>query len=313
MKVSKLIEKLGREIDEKAQTRDQLLAKVMKAAEELRDLDEQRAVVTALVERYTSQDSGAIAEPVEEQSVATVSKNVAQDGLAVHWPVGPHYKKQFKAKSRQAWALYKLGTADWYLKTLEEIAEHIDKLDRFLGIEMAIDGTLQALCATFDAAVFALLSTLEKGAGLPEDERTPARLASWTVLLTQAEALGVELIATSEVSAALAAEDPDAPSGWLSQLLLLRQRSLQHDLLIRHWPLGLGAPGVGIDLPGSDPQPPLEYLRSVRDRMEGLLKIMLDDQELLRLESTFREKHPKATTSGELPSLLRRAGVIQQD
>lgn len=318
MKVSKLIEELGREIDGKKFTREELLERVLEVSEELRELDHEREVVSAVVARYApgAAEDGSASEDGRQQQSDVDER--PQKGLQVRWPAGPHYQKQFKVKARQAWPYYKLGTADWYLSTLREIDANVKKLDRLVGVEMAIDGAVQALGATFDAAVYALISSLEGGANLPNEQRIPEQLANWTALIDQAEAFGVNLRSAPDVFIALAEDDPNSPTGWLAQLLLLRQRCSRHDPLIRHWVVGSEAPIICIDVPGGEPRPPIEYLSGVRDLVEQLLELMLEDLELIRRGRVYTAgeeddsddaEHNSSSPDGELPDLLRRAGI----
>ena len=97
---------------------------------------------------------------------------------SVTWPVGPHYQRQSNANSRQAWTRFKLGTAEWYLRLLDELATAVGKLDRLLGMEMALDGAVQAIAAAFDACCFSVLGSVEASLHLPPHDRTPAHLSS---------------------------------------------------------------------------------------------------------------------------------------
>ena len=338
MDVEKLLAELGREVTEKELSRDDLMTHLFAVSEEIRELGDARETVTKLLQRYASSDdwtstsdvvtaapaapaAEAVADGQDNNDVDEVADEVdelagdeeaialqASKDLQVPWPVGPHYQKQFKAKKRQAWARYKLGSADWYLSTLESIAATVPKLDRLVGVEMAIDGTIQSLCATFDAAVYALTSALEAGANLPREKWTPAHLATWSNLTELAGRHGLDLESASAVNAALIGDRTESPDGWLAQLFLLRHRSAQHDLLIRHWLLGGADPVVHIDVPGQGPRPPLEYLTEVRVRVEELLEVMLEDQEMVRRGRIYPIDRVKSADR-ELPDLLRRAHV----
>jgi hypothetical protein len=341
MKLSKLIERLGREIDEKHLRREELLELVVSLTDELRELDQEQATVVKLARRYDGNESDArrvaprspkaqptvvprsakapveVKAEVEVEAVgdAEVEVDSSQDDrplrtLHVEWPIGPHYHKQFKAKAREAWPLYKLGTADWYLSTLREISASVKKLDRLLGVEMAIDGALQALCSAFEAALYTLASALELDSRLPGTDRAAEIVSTWRLLSEQANEIGVDLVAAGALLDALEANDPEAPTGWLAQLFLLRQRSTQHDLLIRHWVVGREAPVVCIDVPAIGPVPPLEYLEESRDRLEMLLKAMLDDHEALHRRRLYATKERRSLADNELPDLLRRAGIL---
>jgi len=56
---------------------------------------------------------------------------------------------------------YKLASADWYLEALRQLQPHGRPFDRYLGVEMAIDGELAAQSSAIDAAVEALIRALE--------------------------------------------------------------------------------------------------------------------------------------------------------
>jgi hypothetical protein len=325
MKVSKLIKVLGREIEEKRLTRDELLERVLTLSGDIRELDSQRETVIALESRFSPKARETVIAKIEEVPPSITPASIEPDKLDVEseaqpatsvqvsWPIGPHYQRQYNATTRQAWARYKLGTADWYLSTLQEIENNAGKLDRLLGVEMAIDGTIQALCATFDAVVFAFLSTVESGLHLPSVERTPAHLADWTSLLNRAATCEFELLAEPLLAEALSMDDPEAPKGWLAQLQLLGERSSQHDVLIRHMPVGGAASIVCIDVPGVGPQSPLPYLTGIRDRAHELVDALFEDQELFRQALASSVHHQSASVSNELPNLLRRAGVTSGD
>src|SRR5712691_7922498 len=71
------------------------------------------------------------------------------------WPLGHHYSAITSPGGRPEaqWVAFKLAAAGWYLETLGCLFAETKDLDRFVGVEMALDGFLTAVSSAFDAAV----------------------------------------------------------------------------------------------------------------------------------------------------------------
>jgi len=65
------------------------------------------------------------------------------------------------APTIRAWVRYKLRSAEWYIQALELVGEEVG-FDRYVGVEMALDGALASLCGAFDAAVGGLIHASEE-------------------------------------------------------------------------------------------------------------------------------------------------------
>src|SRR5438552_3982939 len=90
------------------------------------------------------------------------------------WPIGENYLTSYPngTKSRRTWAEYKLTSARWYVEALEQIYLVTADLDRFVGVEMALDGYLGAISSAFDAAVGGLIDAIEAHRSIPPSSRT---------------------------------------------------------------------------------------------------------------------------------------------
>jgi len=290
MDTSELLEQLRRRISETERDRDRLSEAVVALNEEVSRLASEESVVQRVIARFdqsagasnapsTPQPDETPLEPEEYQATETPRHqdfDAEWAGIDVRWPAGPGYSKRLKVKKIKAWARYKLTAADWYLDTLRQVASLSGRLDRVLGVEMAVDGVVQSLCATFDAAVYALTSAVESAVNIPDDRRTPVHLANWSKLAAEAKFLDIDLASSLSVSDALIGEHSETPQGWLAQLQMLRHRSARQDLLVAR-PGEDGSDELCIDVPSRGPQPPLEYLSGVRDLVDELLETILHD------------------------------------
>jgi len=113
------------------------------------------------------------------------------DEPQIVWPVGPHYKKLSLSDDR-SWVDCKLASADWYLQALRQLQSHGRPLDRYLGVEMAIDGVLAAQSSAIDAAVETLIRALERhleksGIAVPDTVGKRLWRAEWTVVIELAK------------------------------------------------------------------------------------------------------------------------------
>jgi hypothetical protein len=317
MDLSGISDQLASDIGKATVARDERLEQVLAAGRQLGELITQQELLTrtgrSSARAYTPTETDP-PSPVhtDEPSPPEASDHDAKrpnKGVRVRWPAGPRFEGRAKTKKSHGWATYKLDAADWYLSTLRRIADERGDLDRFVGVEMAIDGAVQALCSVFEAAVYALTFALEKAADTPKDRRTPAGHTTWTHLAAEATMLNFPLASASQVTAALAGEHSDSPQGWLAQLLILRHQSARHNFLVRHWSVGRTDPATCIDVPGAGPQPPIEYLTSTRALMEDLLQMLLGDIDAARNARLKDANETRGRAVRELPDLLSQARV----
>jgi hypothetical protein len=149
------------------------------------------------------------------------------------------------------------------------------RVRRVLGVEMAVEGVIQSLCAGFEVMVCALTQSIEKAAGVPSDRRTPLHLASWSHLAAAAKVFDIDLASSLSVSAALLGEHAEEPDGPLAQLFVLRSRAAVQDLLVDV--TNGGEADVRIDVPGRGPLPLVDYLFEARNLVGELLETILHD------------------------------------
>ena len=232
--------------------------------------------------------------------------------IRLKWPVGPHYLRWVEGKKVHAWARYKLRSADWYLAALVATVGEAGDLDRFVGIEMALDGTLSSLCAAVDAAGFGLLEVLAQMLD-PDVPAGSAAPGSWAEVFSIARSASVELACEKLALAALAGSGTSSPAGWLAQLQALRDLAVRHNLLARRLTLGAEPPGRYVEVPGLGPSRPIEYLEAVRCKVAGLVEALLAGiDEIERFRPLAPEaRHPPPLAPRPLPDLSARAGLTR--
>jgi hypothetical protein len=167
----------------------------------------------------------------------------------VPWPAGPHYFDLTGSDGAVAWVRYRVWAADWYIRTLRSIAGPEGNYDRFVGIEMALDGALNGLSSAFDAATAVLIQGAENALDVGETDRLEMRWYSWSNArdLLKQPAIGTDADGTSndhvwrvilDVDNALAGEKDPRPTGWLAHLRRLRNQIAHQDTLARHHAAG---------------------------------------------------------------------------
>ena len=220
--------------------------------------------------------------------------------VATEWPVGPAYTEWVGANGVGAWVAYKLGAAEWFIDQLERVGDLVGYY-RYVGVEMALDGALAALCGGFDAAVGGLIGAVDKYFDSAPDgspdvarESIPPHRYSWRrcrerleLLRTEDLNLDVEPL-IQEIEQALEAPD-DGPLGWLVECQRLRNAAIHQDTLARHIEVAshnvvgaveqIGASQGGnatwsITVQGRG-EHPVEYLRGVERQLEALTKRMV--------------------------------------
>ncbi|WP_122262120.1 hypothetical protein [Ornithinimicrobium cerasi] len=195
----------------------------------------------------------------------------------ISFPGRPTYAELLESDERIAWVRFKVWSADWYTGTLGGLGAE-DGYDRYIGIEMALDGALSALSAAFDAAVVLMIESAEEALQVPEEKRLAPHKYNWEAfkrtvqgtLLTASNALS-EL--SVDVDDALEGANSDNPVGWLAVLRRLRNRATHRTTLARTWAIDHDAHIVlGVtEVPELDP---FEYLKLSCDQVSDLTERM---------------------------------------
>jgi hypothetical protein len=188
--------------------------------------------------------------------------------------VGQDFDKPIKAHKPRAWAKYKMDAADWYLNSLLATSLHGERLERAMGVEMAVEGVIRSLCSAFEAMICTLSNSIEKLAGIPSERRTPTHLVTWPRLAEAAKAFEIDLASTLSISSAMAGEHSENPEGCLAQLFALRGRVTVKDPLVDAQE---GSDELRIEVPGRGPLPLLDYLFEARSNIEELLETIAHD------------------------------------
>jgi len=229
---------------------------------------------------------------------------VEDGGDTARWPVGPRYSEWVQADGAPAWVKYKLRSADWYIDRLEEVGSKVG-FDRYIGVEMAVDGALAALTAAYDASIRAVIKAVEmyeeqavqdgRSAGAPppvsprdyswqgrkrNQQKIPGAKAKLKSVANEIRDINVESV-VADVGQALRSK----PSpGWLKALQDLRNAVIHHDTLARHIHVRVGGenPGTtwGLQVAGESKHPVL-YLRTASQQMAALTGQLLEVCELL--------------------------------
>jgi hypothetical protein len=238
--------------------------------------------------------------------------------VAVTWPVGPHYLRWVEGKGVHAWARYKLKSANWYRAVLAVAVQEAGDLDRYVGIQMALDGVLTSLCAAVDAAGWGLFAAVELIASAPEggvaeDDDEADVPGDWESVFDLARDRQVALASEAAVIAALEGSGSRSPAGWLAQLRQLRDQAVQHNVLVRRLNVGEELPGRVVDVPGLGPKGPVEYLKSARTEAHELVEALLADIDGLAEQGSSEPDAGSPRRSGPraLPDLSARAGVVR--
>jgi hypothetical protein len=199
---------------------------------------------------------------------------------AITWPLGeqvlhPSAEAQGDALAPDPWVDLKLRAGRWYLGVVEHFAAELgpDRLDRYAGVEMALDGCLANLSSAIDAAMARLVTALE---GLhdeePEPDHRPKPPRARTLLKKGGTAPSLD--AYDEA----VSRDGDDTTGWLSQLRDARNRSMHQTTLSRHWTGGTGSSTVLLTVPGRAlPVEPAAWLAEALDQATELAGGLLRD------------------------------------
>lgn len=174
-----------------------------------------------------------------------------------------------------SWIRFRVWTADWYVETLQTLVEELRTPDRWVGVEMCLDGSLSALSGAFDSAVALLTQAVERD----EPQKTPAHRYNWndrlTKLLQRRAPESGDLI--DRVQSALEGSDDPIPAGWLARLRRYRNTATHQRSLSRLWGLDnevaavtLGKPVTGADADLIDMLP--EWCDAVSDLTEHMIE-----------------------------------------
>jgi hypothetical protein len=272
MDSGELLATLKRRIAESARDRDRLAEAVAALDDEVSSLQDEAETLAGLILRYAGAD--------EPEAAPTVSApdRLDAEAFSISWPAGPEHDKPIKTRKPRAWAKYKMNAADWYLNALLATSLHGDRLERTVGVEMAIEGVIQSLCGAFEAMIYTLSNSIEKLAGVAAELRTPRHLVTWGRLAGAAKVFDIDLASTLSISSAMLGEDSENPEGSLAQLFVLRRRVALQDLLVDHHRTD-GDVELRIDVPGRGPLPLLDYLFESRSTVEELLETISHDVE----------------------------------
>jgi hypothetical protein len=226
----------------------------------------------------------------------------------IDFPAGPTYPDLLGGGTDGiSWVRYKVWSADWYVRTLESLEHRLADFDRYVGIEMAIDGALGALSGAFDASLALLIENAEEQLKVPEVERTRAHEYKWWKFKKLANDEGLSGWSTIpqlivDIEAALEGANGPEPTGWLAVLRRLRNRSLHQQSLPRTWEIegAAGSTAVRVtDFAGGE----VTYLKASCDQVSDLTERMISLANslgwigpLTPLQRT-RWDHPKAAVN----------------
>lgn len=194
----------------------------------------------------------------------------------VRWPAGPHYFDLTGSDSAVAWIRYRVWSADWHTRTLDELVKRRGSFDRDVGIEMALDGALNNLSSAFDAALAFLIRATEDARDIDVDDRLPGFRYSWErcrAMLTRADvANDVVWRLVIDVDTAIEGESLPEPIGWLARLRRLRNRVAHQEGLARHH----GDDGVIGVIAHGQTTDARAYLKVACDRIFDLTEQMIE-------------------------------------
>jgi hypothetical protein len=271
MDSAELLAAVERRVLETTRDRDHLMEAVASLDDEVRQLRDETEVLARLISRF----AGDVTVEIGPDERTTPSGGI--DTSAILWPAGPGFDQLVKTTKLKAWANYKMEAADWYLDTLLAISLQQERLERVLGVEMAVEGVIGSLCSAFEVMICLLTQSIEKAAGVPAEHRTPRHLANWSRLAAAAKVFDIDLASTLSISSALLGEHSEDPEGPLAQLLALRRHAAVEDLLVDVPSTSDRNSVLLIDVPGRGPLPIVEYLFEARNLVGELLETILHD------------------------------------
>ena len=205
------------------------------------------------------------------------------DAIDAKWPAGPLFYDLPRSEllDARAWTTYKLTAGDWYIDTLRRLIEAVG-FDRYVGIEMALDGAFTSINGAFDASIRGLIQTADSYflQDMPAVERTPPHQMNADVFAKrteQLEAHGFETAAIrSDVQAALERDSAKNPVGWLERFRRIRNLPTHQNTAARHYDVSnSSAASVGLSV-GDELRDPVQYLMEVREDVADLTRPILD-------------------------------------
>lgn len=207
------------------------------------------------------------------------------------WPVGPWVSTWVEGEGTPAWVRYKVRSAHWFIDTLEDIGAQVPGFDRYVGVEMALDGALTALCGAFDAAVGLLIQSSESWLDVKpqptqrytwHNKKKACSRARLIEVSKHADELGPRIADLVDVvDAARKGYDAAEPVGWLAKLQRLRNRAVHQNTLSRLHLRNVGSPQPPVacllTIDGEKGgQHPVIYLRLAAENMAKLTEQMID-------------------------------------
>ncbi|WP_432882544.1 hypothetical protein ACQPYH_39760 [Kribbella sp. CA-245084] len=200
--------------------------------------------------------------------------------LPIEWPTAHRYANLVGGEGLGAWIRYKVWSADWYIDTLDRVGAQLgEDYDRYIGVEMALDGALAALCGAFDAAVGGIISEAEEF--LNVSKATPVHRYSWDTCRPLLKKLPETCLPPPRalietVDSALEGKSSPEPIGWLAVLQRLRNRAIHQNSLRRHIYGSTTGRGLGTKITVLDAAThPVSYLRDAADNMYALVNDMI--------------------------------------
>lgn len=248
----------------------------------------------------------AAAAPAPEPPPTGTERVSLSPSSGPSWPIGPHYLRWVEGKGGDAWARFKLKAADWYLSALESAEAEVG-LDRYVGVEMAIDGVLACVLAGVDAAGHALFDEVERFAG---PSRRDGEVPDWSAALAIAEEAGIELACRRAVEKALRGDETGERDGWLTELRRLQRLAVRRNVLVRRPSVDGSSRNRLLDVPGVGQRPVLRHLSRARQRSEALVEAILADVESLGEERLRPGRRQGPGVPRALPDLAARADVV---
>ena len=218
--------------------------------------------------------------------------------LDMSWPIGPDYSDWAGAHGVRGWVMSKLKSAAFHIDTLERIGQE-HGYSRLVGVEMALDAALAALCGAFDASVGGIIHAGERYFTRGDHrvatpwKRIEPHNYNWERcrenVIPNLASEGFEYDIAGMVEEVNAALDTDESRfGWLTELQRLRNQTIHQNSLARHinvglgkghdrsdWELSVGARMVrGIAVAGRA-EHPANYLTGAHERLSKLTARMV--------------------------------------
>lgn len=206
--------------------------------------------------------------------------------IMVPWPLGPLYfdLPGSDGIGARAWVNYKITAARWHTATLKALIDQAG-FQRYVGVEMALDGALASLNGAFDAAAAGLVGAAERYLQKDNEELllTPAHRINERVFLERMGELGRQRLdfdvpgtAAAVASALEVGPDQNAPAGWLQQFRRLRNTPMHQDSAPRHIDVVVGSDAVTSLSVAGHGQNPVEYLDDVAGKVSALTTSVLE-------------------------------------